>query len=126
MEVQNDEIPLKELIEKEGMVFLFAFAMEGYCFGWCCRRWLGLTYSFSKPVYTAVCLALEDEKKVAMDRECPLVSEFNSLVLGGGSTGYFTGSNDGVFKSDGWWNETLLSPVLLTESLSLGGDVHSE
>jgi hypothetical protein len=31
-----------------------------------------------KPVYTQFVFALEDEKKVAVDGECPLVSQFNA------------------------------------------------
>jgi hypothetical protein len=62
MEVQNDEIPLKELIEKEGMVFLFAFAMEGYCF----VSGAGQIILLVNQCTRSVCLALEDEK-VAMN-----------------------------------------------------------
>jgi hypothetical protein len=63
MEVQNDEIPLKELIEKkERNGFLFAFAMEGCCFGRIVGAGLGQPILLVNQYTRPVCLALEDEK----------------------------------------------------------------
>jgi hypothetical protein len=54
MEVQNDEIPLKELIEKkEGIVSYLLSQWKVIVLARDCRRWVGSNYSFSKPVYTA-------------------------------------------------------------------------
>ncbi len=114
METQNDEITLKELLEK---------AKEWYSY--LLSQWkiivlagvvgaaLGLAYSLSKkPIYTAtLSFALEDEKGGGMSGALGLASSLG-LDLGGSAGGMFTGSNLTVlFKSRSMVEETLMQPV---------------
>ena len=116
METQNDEITLKELLEK---------AKEWYSY--LLSQWkiivlagvvgaaLGLAYSISKkPIYTAtLSFALEDEKGGGMSGALGLASSLG-LDLGGGSGGgAFSGANlTELFKSRSMVEETLMQPVL--------------
>ena len=116
METQNDEITLKELLEK---------AKEWYSY--LLSQWkiivvtgvlgaaLGLTYSiFKKPIYTAtLSFALEDEKGGGMSGALGLASSLG-LDLGGGSGGgAFSGANlTELFKSRSMVEQTLMQPVL--------------
>jgi len=111
----NDEISLKELLEK---------AKEWY--GYLLTQWkiivlagvigaiLGLAYSFiKKPVYTAtLSFALEDEKGGGgLGGALGLASSFG-IDLGGGGGSIFTGSNlTELFKSRTMVEQTLMSPV---------------
>jgi hypothetical protein len=114
--IQNDEISLKELIQK---------AREWY--NYLLSQWkiivlagiigaaLGLTYSFiKKPIYTAtLSFALEDEKSGGggLGSALGLASSFG-LDLGGSGGGIFTASNlTELFKSRSMVEKTLLSPV---------------
>jgi uncharacterized protein involved in exopolysaccharide biosynthesis len=114
METQNDEITLKELLEK---------AKEWYSY--LLSQWkiivlagvigaaLGLTYSiFKKPVYTAtLSFALEDEKAGGMSGALGLASSLG-LDLGGSAGGAFSGSNlIELFKSRSIVEQTLMQPV---------------
>ena len=117
MEVQNDEISLKELIDKakewwhyllsQWKIILLA-GIIGAC--------LGLAYSFSKkPIYTAtLSFALEDEKGGGgLGGALGLASSFG-IDLGGGGGSIFTGSNlTELFKSRAMVEQTLLSPVVV-------------
>jgi uncharacterized protein involved in exopolysaccharide biosynthesis len=115
METQNDEITLKELLEK---------AKEWYSY--LLSQWkiivlagvigaaIGLAYSISKkPIYTAtLSFALEDEKGGGMSGALGLASSLG-LDLGGSAGGMFTGSNlTELFKSRSMVEETLMQPVL--------------
>jgi uncharacterized protein involved in exopolysaccharide biosynthesis len=124
METQNDEITLKELLEK---------AKEWYSY--LLSQWkiivlagvigaaLGLTYSiYKKPIYTAtLSFALEDEKGGGMSGALGLASSLG-LDLGGGSGGgAFSGANlTELFKSRSMVEQTLMQPVLAgTDTISL-------
>ncbi|TCN56357.1 lipopolysaccharide biosynthesis protein [Flavobacterium circumlabens] len=113
--ISNDEISLKELIEK---------AKDWYSFLW--SQWkkiflagligavIGLTYSFTKkPIYTAnLSFALEDEKGVGGIGSALGLASTLGLDLGGSGGGIFTGSNlTELFKSRSMVEKTLLSPV---------------
>jgi len=113
MKQENDEISLKELVDK---------AKEWYAY--LLSQWkiivlagiigaaLGLTYSFTKkPVYTAtLSFALEDEKSGGgLGSALGLASSFG-LDLGGGGGSIFTGSNlTELFKSRRMVEQTLLT-----------------
>ena len=110
----NDEISLKELIEKgrEWYAYLLSkwkiIVLAGII-----GAALGLAYSFSKkPVYTAtLSFALEDEKSGGLGGALGLASSFG-IDLGGGGGSIFTGSNlTELFKSRAMVEQTLLSPV---------------
>ena len=111
----NDEISLKELLEKakEWWRYLLSqwkiIVLAGII-GAC----LGLAYSFiKKPIYTAtLSFALEDEKGGGgLGGALGLASSFG-IDLGGGGGSIFTGSNlTELFKSRAMVEQTLLSPV---------------
>ncbi len=117
MEVQNDEISLKELLEKAAAWWRYLLSqwkiivlagIIGVC--------LGVAYSFSKkPIYTAtLSFALEDEKGGGgLGGALGLASSLG-LDLGGGGGSIFTGSNlTELFKSRAMVEQTLLSPVVV-------------
>jgi hypothetical protein len=114
-QVPNDEISLKELLEKakEWYVYLLSqwkiIVLAGIV-----GAALGLTYSFTKkPVYTAtLSFALEDEKSGGgLGGALGLASSFG-IDLGGGGGSIFTGSNlTELFKSRSMVEQTLLTPV---------------
>ena len=117
MEVQNDEISLRELIEKgkEWYAYLLSqwkIILLAGIIGAC----LGLAYSFiKKPIYTAtLSFALEDEKGGGgLGGALGLASSFG-IDLGGGGGSIFTGSNlTELFKSRSMVEQTLLSPVVV-------------
>jgi hypothetical protein len=113
----NDEISLKELLEKgkewysylllQWKVILVAGVIGAA---------LGLTYSFmKKPVYTAtLSFALEDEKGGGgLGGALGLASSFG-IDVGGGGGSVFTGSNlTELFKSRSMVEQTLLSPIII-------------
>ncbi|WP_310594303.1 Wzz/FepE/Etk N-terminal domain-containing protein [Flavobacterium sp.] len=125
METQNDEITLKELLEK---------AKEWYSY--LLSQWkiivlagvigaaLGLTYSiFKKPVYTAtLSFALEDEKSggSGLGGALGLASSLG-FDLGGSGGGAFSSANlTELFKSRTMVEETLMQPVMaVTDTISL-------
>jgi capsular polysaccharide biosynthesis protein len=125
METQNDEITLKELLEK---------AKEWYSY--LVSQWkiivlagvvgaaLGLTYSIvKKPVYTAtLSFALEDEKSGSggLGSALGLASSLG-LDLGSSGGGAFSGANlTELFKSRSMVEQTLMQPVLAgTDTISL-------
>jgi hypothetical protein len=114
-QIPNDEISLKDLIEK---------AKEWYSY--LLSQWriivlagvigaaLGLTYSFiKKPVYTAtLTFALEDEKSGGgLGGALGLASSFG-IDIGGGGGSIFTGSNlTELFKSRTMVEQTLMTSV---------------
>jgi hypothetical protein len=110
----NDEISLKELIEKGREWFTYLLSQwKIIVLAGIIGAGSGLAYSFSKkPVYTAtLSFALEDEKSGGLGGALGLASQFG-LDLGGGGGSIFTGSNlTELFKSRAMVEQTLLSPV---------------
>lgn len=112
--VGNDEISLKDLIQKLRGWYLYLLSkwkvilLAGIIGGS-----LGLLYSFTKkPVYTAtLTFALEDEKSGGLGGAVGFASSFG-LDLGGSAGGVFAGSNlTELFKSRSMVEKTLLTPV---------------
>ncbi|TDE29165.1 lipopolysaccharide biosynthesis protein [Flavobacterium ranwuense] len=113
----NDEISLKELLEKGREWYAYLLSQWKIIFlAGIMGAGLGLAYSFSKkPVYTAtLSFALEDEKSGGgLGGALGLASSFG-LDLGGGGGSIFTGSNlTELFKSRAMVEQTLLSPVVV-------------
>ena len=113
--IENDEISLKELIEKGKEWYFYLLSQwKIILLAGIIGAALGLTYSFiKKPVYTAtLSFALEDEKTGGgLGNALGLASSFG-LDLGGGGGGVFTGSNlTELFKSRSMVEQTLLSPI---------------
>jgi Chain length determinant protein len=124
METQNDEITLKELLEK---------AKEWYSY--LISQWkiivlagllgaaVGLAYSiYKKPIYTAtLSFALEDEKGGGMSGALGLASSLGFDLGGGSAGGAFSGGNlTELFKSRSMVEQTLMQPVLAgTDTISL-------
>lgn len=123
METQNDEITLKELLEKAKEWYYYLVSqwkiilLAGFI-----GAVLGLAYSISKkPIYTAtLSFALEDEKGGGMSGALGLASSFG-IDLGTSGGGAFTGSNlNELFKSRSMVEQTLMQPVLSgTDTISL-------
>lgn len=117
MEVQNDEISLKELIEKGREWFSYLLSQwKVIVLAGMIGAGLGLAYSFSKkPVYTAsLSFALEDEKGGGGLGSALGLASSLGLDLGGGGGSIFTGSNlTELFKSRAMVEQTLLSPVVV-------------
>ncbi|MFE3871967.1 Wzz/FepE/Etk N-terminal domain-containing protein [Flavobacterium sp. ZS1P70] len=123
-EIPNDEISLKELLDKAREWFSYLVSQwKIIVLAGIIGAALGLAYSFSKkPIYTAtLSFALEDEKSGGgLGGALGLASQFG-LDLGGGGGSIFTGSNlTELFKSRSMVEQTLLSPVASNEtSISL-------
>jgi Chain length determinant protein len=114
---ENDEISLKELIEKIAEIYNYL-----------CSKWkviilalvigtsLGVFYSYiKKPIYKAsLSFALEDEKGGGgLGNALGLASSFG-LDLGGDGGGIFNGSNlIALFKSRSMVEKALFSPVII-------------
>jgi hypothetical protein len=113
----NDEISLKELLEKGREWFSYLLSQwRIIVLAGIIGAALGLAYSFSKkPVYTAtLSFALEDEKSGGgLGGALGLASSFG-IDLGGGGGSIFTGSNlTELFKSRAMVEQTLMSPVVV-------------
>jgi len=115
--IENDEISLKELLEKikELSIYLLShwkIFFLAIVFG----AIIGVTYSFlKKPVYTAtLTFALEDEKSGGgLGSALGLASSFG-IDIGGGGGGIFSGSNlTELFKSRTMIEQTLMNPVIV-------------
>ena len=123
-EIPNDEISLKELLEKAKDWFSYLVSQwKVILLAGIVGASLGLYYSYSKkPIYTAtLSFALEDEKSGGgLGGALGLASQFG-LDLGGGGGSIFTGSNlTELFKSRSMVEQTLLSPVASNDkSISL-------
>ena len=116
-QIPNDEISLKELIEKGKEWFNYLLSQwKIIVLAGIIGAALGLAYSFSKkPIYTAtLSFALEDEKGGGgLGGALGLASSFG-IDLGGGGGSIFTGSNlTELFKSRAMVEQTLLSPVVV-------------
>jgi hypothetical protein len=114
-QIPNDEISLKELLEKVKEWYAYLFTQwKIIVFAGVIGAVLGLTYSFiKKPVYTAtLTFALEDEKSGGgLGGALGLASSFG-IDLGGGGGSIFTGSNlTELFKSRTMVEQTLMTPV---------------
>ena len=117
MEVQNDEISLRDLIEKGTEWYAYLLSQwKVIVLAGVIGAGLGLTYSFiKKPVYTAtLSFAVEDEKSGGgLGGALGLASSLG-LDLGGGGGSIFTGANLAeLFKSRAMVAQTLLSPVVV-------------
>ncbi|WPO79529.1 Wzz/FepE/Etk N-terminal domain-containing protein [Flavobacterium sp. KACC 22761] len=113
--IENDEISLKELIQKiKEWYFYLHYKRKSIFLIGVIGASLGITYSFvKKPIYTAtLTFALEDEKSGgSLGGALGLASSFG-LDLGSGGGGIFTGSNlTELFKSRSMVEKTLLTPV---------------
>jgi hypothetical protein len=123
-EIPNDEISLKELINKSKEWFSYLLSQwKIILLAGIIGAGLGLAYSLSKkPIYTAtLSFALEDEKSGGgLGGALGLASQFG-LDLGGGGGSIFTGSNlTELFKSRSMVEQTLLSTVASNDkSISL-------
>ena len=120
----NDEISLKELIEKGREWFSYLLSQwKIIVLAGIIGAGLGLAYSFSKkPVYTAsLSFALEDEKGGGGLGSALGLASSLGLDLGGGGGSIFAGSNlTELFKSRAMVEQTLLSPVVVDgKSISL-------
>ena len=112
----NDEISLKELLEKGKEWFNYLLSQwKIIVLAGIIGAAMGLAYSFTKkPIYTAtLSFALEDEKSGGgLGGALGLASSFG-IDLGGGGGSIFTGSNlTELFKSRSMVEQTLLTPVL--------------
>ena len=112
----NDEISLKELIDKGKEWFNYLLSQwKIIVLAGIIGAALGLTYSFmKKPIYTAtLSFALEDEKSGGgLGGALGLASSFG-FDIGGGGGSIFTGSNlTELFKSRSMVEQTLLTPVV--------------
>ena len=117
MEKQNDEISLKELIQKvKGWFDYLLSQWKKIVLAGVVGATLGLTYSFiKKPIYTAsLSFVVEDEKSGGgLSGALGLASSFG-FDLGGGSSSVFSGSNlIEFFKSRKMVEQTLLTPVVV-------------
>lgn len=115
-QIPNDEISLKELLEKSKEWFFYLLSQwKNIMLAGIIGAALGLAYSFSKkPIYTAtLSFALEDEKSGGLGGALGLASSFG-IDLGGGGGSIFTGSNlTELFKSRSMVEQTLLSPIVV-------------
>jgi uncharacterized protein involved in exopolysaccharide biosynthesis len=116
METQNDEITLKELLEKvkEWQSYLL-FQWKIIVLSGVLGAAVGLAYSiYKKPIYTAtLSFALEDEKLNGMGGALGLASSLGFDLGGGSGGGAFSGANlTELFKSRSMVEQTLMQPVL--------------
>jgi hypothetical protein len=116
-QIPNDEISLKELLEKGREWYSYLLSQwKIIVLAGIIGAGLGLAYSFiKKPVYTAsLSFALEDEKggSGSLGSALGLASSLG-LDLGGGGGSVFTGSNlTELFKSRAMVEKTLFSPIV--------------
>jgi uncharacterized protein involved in exopolysaccharide biosynthesis len=118
METQNDEISLKELLDKAKEWFDYLLSQwKIIVLAGVIGAALGLTYSFiKKPIYTAtLSFVVEDEKSGGGGLSSALgLASSLGLDMGGGSSNMFSGSNlIEFFKSRKMVEQTLLMPVLV-------------
>lgn len=121
--MENDEITLKELLEKIQDWYRYLLSQwKIIVLAGIVGAALGLTYSFiKKPIYTAsLSFALEDEKSGSMSGALGLASSLG-FDLGGSGGGAFSGANlTELFKSRSMVEQTLMQPVLAgADTLSL-------
>jgi hypothetical protein len=116
METQNDEITLKELLEKAKEWYSYLLSQwKIIVFAGVLGSAIGLYYSTSKmPIYTAtLSFALEGENSGGMGGALGLASTFGIDIGSGGSGGVFSGSNlTELFKSRSMVEQTMMQPVI--------------
>jgi uncharacterized protein involved in exopolysaccharide biosynthesis len=115
--MENDEITLKELLEKAKEWYFYLLSQwKIIVLAGILGAALGLTYSiFKKPVYTAtLSFALEDEKAGGGGLGSALgLASTLGLDLGSSGGGAFSGANlTELFKSRSMVEQTLMQPVL--------------
>lgn len=120
-QIPNDEISLKELIDKSKEWFSYLLSKwKIIVLAGVIGSTLGLAYSIiKKPIYTAtLSFALEDEKAGGgLGGALGLASSLG-LDLGGGGGSMFTGSNlTELFKSRSMVEQTLLNPVTVNDTV---------
>lgn len=123
-QISNDEISLKELINKAKEWFDYLLSQwKSIVLAGIIGAALGLGYSYiKKPIYTAtLSFALEDEKSGGGLGSALGLASSLGLDLGGSAGGMFTGSNlTELFKSRSMVEQTLLTPVVVeTDTISL-------
>lgn len=123
-QISNDEISLKELIDKAKEWFNYLLSQwKIIVLAGIIGAALGLGYSYiKKPVYTAtLSFALEDEKSGGGLGSALGLASSLGLDLGGSAGGMFTGSNlTELFKSRVMVEQTLLTPVVIgADTISL-------
>lgn len=123
-QISNDEISLKELIEKAKEWYLYLLSQwKIIVLAGIIGTALGLTYSYiKKPIYTAsLSFAMEDEKSGGGLGSALGLASSLGLDLGGSAGGMFTGSNlTELFKSRSMVEQTLLTPVVVgADTISL-------
>jgi hypothetical protein len=116
-ETQNDEISLKELIQKAGEWFAFFKSKWKIIFlAGIIGGLLGLGYSFiKKPIYTAkLSFALEEKGNMSASGLASVAAQFGLGGIGGGEGGVFSGGNMiELLKSRFLIEKTLLSTVTI-------------
>jgi hypothetical protein len=113
METPNDEITLKELLQKAKEWYTYLLSKwKTIVLAGIIGALLGLGYSFiKKPIYTATLTYALEDGKAAGGGLGNLASTFG-VDLGGTSGGAFSGANlMELFKSRAMVEQTLLSPV---------------
>jgi hypothetical protein len=119
----NDEISLKELIEKGREWFSYLLSQwKVIVVAGIIGAGLGLAYSFSKkPIYTATLSFVLEGEQSGGGGLGSLASSFGLDLGGNGGGGIFAGSNlTELFKSRAMVEQTLLSPVIVDgKSISL-------
>ncbi len=114
--MENDEITLKELLEKAKEWYSYLLSQwKIIVFAGVLGSALGLYYSTSKkPIYTAtLSFALEGENSGGMGGALGLASTFGIDIGSGGSGGVFSGSNlTELFKSRSMVEQTMMQPVI--------------
>ncbi len=125
METQNDEISLRELLDKAKEWYQYLLSQwKVIVLAGLVGASIGLAYSLTtKPVYTAsLSFALEDEKSGGggLGSALGLASSLG-IDLGGSGGGAFSGSNlNELFKSRTIVEQTLMQPVVLgNDTISL-------
>lgn len=123
-QISNDEISLKELIDKAKEWFDYLLSeWKSIVLAGIIGAALGLGYSYiKKPVYTAtLSFALEDEKSGGGLGSALGLASSLGFDLGGSAGGMFTGSNlTELFKSRSMVEQTLLTPVIVgADTISL-------
>jgi hypothetical protein len=113
----NDEISLKELIEKAKEWFSYLVSQwKIIVLAGIIGAALGLAYSFiKKPIYTAtLSFALEDEKSGGgLGGALGLASSFGIDLGGGGGSMFTAGNLTELFKSRTMVEKTLLTPLVV-------------
>ncbi len=117
METQNDEISLRELLDKAKEWYLYLLSQwKVIVLAGLVGASIGLAYSLTtKPVYTAsLSFALEEEKSAGGGLSSALgLANSLGLDIGGGGGGAFSGSNlIELFKSRTMVEQTLMRPIV--------------